>query len=100
MAVAIVVNKGAACVPANLWSSLKEMRLFGNIFECAITVVTIQGIFTVVSDKQIFLPIIVIVAYATGLAPTGSMFKSGAAGDICDRAIAIVLEQVAMGLVR
>ena len=54
---------------------------------------------SVVSDEEIVVAVVVVVADAAGLSPAGAKFQAGAFGDVGKCAVAIVLEQMAVGLV-
>ena len=54
----------------------------------------IKNILAVVSDEKIFETIVVVVADANSLPPTGAR-QTGFAGDVSECAVAIVLEQIA-----
>jgi hypothetical protein len=59
----------------------------------------IKPIFAVCGDKEIFVTVIVIIADARALAPS-CIRKAGMRGDIRERAIVIVMKQMAGGVLR
>ena len=67
VAVLVVVEKGAAGVPAQ--SVLEEAGFFGDISERAVAIVAEERILPVVADEEIVPAIVVVVANAAGLAP-------------------------------
>src|SRR5215469_5259016 len=99
MPVAVVIHPGASAIPARFWARLNQTRSFGNVGEGALSVVVVEHVLAVVGDKEVVVAVVIVVAHATGLPPAGTMFEARALGYIGERAIAIVLEQPAMGLV-
>src|ERR1700722_1983058 len=98
MSVTVVVHPGAAGVPTDLGSRLDETGAFGDVEESSVTIAAIEGILSIVGNEQIVVAIVVIVADATGLPPTGTEFQAGAFGDVGERAVAIILKQMTMRL--
>ena len=98
MAVFVVVDPGAAGVPARFGAGLEQAGAFGDVGEGAVAVVVIENILAVVGDEEIVIAIVVVVADAAGLSPTGADVEAGTFGDIGEGAVAIVLEQAAMRL--
>src|SRR5271167_708614 len=99
MPVAVVVDPGTTGIPAGLWAGLDQPGAFCDIGECSIAVVMVKNILPVISNEQIVVTIVVIVADATGLTPTGVDFQPRTLRNIGERAITVVLEQVTMWLV-
>src|SRR5260370_41688058 len=94
MAVAVVVEEGAAGVPAGL--RLQQTGLLGDVGEGAIAVVAVEDVLAVVADKEIVPAIIVVIADAAALSPScagESSFRS----DVGEVAVAIVFEEVRDG---
>ena len=89
MAVAVVVEKGAAGVPPCL--RLQQARLLCDIRESSIAVVTVENVLAVVADKQIVPAIVVVVADTAALTPSAAG-EASFDGDIGECAVAIVLE--------
>ena len=98
MSVAVVVDKSAARIPARFGAGLYQAALFRDIGKCAVAVVSIERILSVVSDEQIVVAVVIVVAHTAGLSPTGAMFEARTLGDVGKRAVAIVLEQMAVRL--
>src|ERR1700688_16841 len=98
MSVTVVVHPGTAGVPAGLGPRLEQAGALGDVQESSVTVVAIEGILSVVGNEQIVVAIVVIVADATGLPPTGAKFQAGPFGDVGERAIAIIFKQMTMRL--
>ena len=96
MPVAIIVNPGTTGIPARLRSGLDQPRPFCNIQERSIAVVTIKGILPIVGDEQIVITVVVVVADATRLSPTGADFETRTLRHIGERSVAVVLEQMTM----
>ena len=75
VAVAIVIDKSAAGVPASFRAGLNQSRLFGYIGERAVAVIAIERVLAVVSDEEIVVAVVVVIADAAGLAPTGAVLR-------------------------
>src|SRR5271156_6455859 len=99
MAVFVVVDPGAACVPARFGAGLEEAGAFGDVGEGAVTIVVVESVLAVVSDEEVVVAIVVVVADAAGLSPAGADVEAGTFGDIGEGAVAIIFEQTAMRLV-
>ena len=95
MTVAVVVDESAAGVPACLRPGLGKAGLLGDVGKGTVTVVFIKRVLAVVSDKQIVITIVVIIADAASLSPTGFMLQTGAFGYVGECAVAVILEEVA-----
>ena len=98
MPIAIVVNKCAAGVPANLRPGLNQACLLGHVGKLAVAVIPIKSVLTVIGDEQIVPAVVVVIAHAAGLSPTGFVFQAGAYRNVCKCSVAIVFEQPAMRL--
>jgi hypothetical protein len=94
MAIAVVVEERAAGVPPRL--RLRQPRMRGHIGECAIAIVTKERVLSVVADKKIVEAIVVVVAHAAGLPPSAPR-EAGSGRHIGERAVAVVLEEMAGG---
>ena len=95
VAVAIVIEEAAARAPAVLDAG--HARLLGDVRECAVAVVAVEHVSPEVGDEEIVEPIVVVVADATRLTPSGAG-QAGFAGHVREGAIAIVVEQITGGL--
>ena len=95
MAVAIVVDKSAAGVPALAISG--DARIFADVGEGAITVVVVENTFAEVSDEKIVETVVIVVSDTNSLSPTG-VEQAGFGGDVGESAIAIVFEEMRRGL--
>ena len=69
MAIAIVVDERAACVPARAFAG--DAGFLADVGESSISVVVIENIFAVVGDEEIFVAIVVVVTDADALSPAG-----------------------------
>ena len=69
MAVAIVVDEGAAVAPG--FSRAANAGFFADIGEGAVAVVVIEDVFAVVCAVEIFVAVVVVIADADTLAPAG-----------------------------
>src|SRR5271166_2021820 len=98
MPVAVVVNPGTTGIPACLRSRLDQSGALCDIGEGSIAVVMIKRVLPIVGDEQIVITIVVIVADAARLSPTGAHFQARTLGDIGERAVTVVLEQTTMRL--
>ena len=89
--VAIVVDEGAASVPALAFA--RHASLLADIGERAVAVVVIQNVLAEVGDEQIVPAVVVVVADANALSPA-RVRDSGLRGDVGKCAVAIVAEQM------
>src|SRR5580704_800461 len=96
MAVLVVVDPGAAGVPARFWAGLEEARALGDVGEGAIAVVVVENVLAVVGDEEIVVAVVVVVTDAAGLSPTGADVEAGTFGYIGEGAVAIIFEETAM----
>src|SRR5580698_7079952 len=96
MAVFVVVNPGAAGVPARFGAGLDEAGAFGDVGEGAVAIVVIENVLAVVGDEEIVVAVIVVVADAAGLSPAGADVKTRTIGDIGEGYVEIILEEAAM----
>src|ERR1700733_14966643 len=98
MAVTVVVDEGAAGVPACLGTGLDKARLLGDVGKGTVTVVLIKCVLAVVGHKEIIVAIVVVVADTTGLSPAGFVLQAGASRYIGKGTVAVVLEKMTAGL--
>ena len=98
MAVFVVVDPGAAGVPARFGAGLEEAGAFGDVGEGAVAIVVIENVLAVVGDEEIVVAVVVVVADAAGLSPAGADVEAGTFGDIGEGAVAIIFEEAAMRL--
>src|SRR5580658_3920192 len=97
MAVFVVVDPGAAGVPARFGAGLEEAGAFGDVGEGAIAVVVVEDVLPVVGDEEIVVAIVIVVADAAGLSPASADVEAGTFGDIGESAVAIIFEEAAVG---
>src|SRR5213593_3069109 len=95
MAVAVVVDEGAAGVPA--FAGAGDAGFFADVSERAIAVVVVEDILAKVGHEKIIEAIVVVIADADSLAPAG-MEEASSCSDIRESSIAIVFEKVIGGL--
>src|SRR6202034_1051210 len=98
MTVLVVIDPRAASVPANFGAGLRKAGLFSDVGKCAVAVVARERVLAVVSDEEIVIAVVVVIADAAGLSPTGAVLEAGAFRDIGEGAVAIVLEETAVRL--
>src|SRR5262249_16475 len=91
VAVAIVVDKRAARIPA-LGASAYAGFLC-DLRECAISIVLIENVLPKIHDEEALNPMIVITPDAHTLTPAG-MDQAGFGGDVGEGAVAIVFEKM------
>ena len=91
VAVAIVVDEGAAGIPARAFA--RHASLLADVGESAVAVVVIQNVLAEVGDEQIVPSVVVVVADANTLSPA-RVRDSGLRSDVGESAIAIVLEKM------
>src|SRR5271169_422926 len=96
MAVFVVVDPGAAGVPACFGARLEEAGTLGDVGEGAVAVVVIENVLAVVGDEEVVEAVVVVVADAAGLSPAGADVEAGTFGYIGEGAVAIVFEESAM----
>ena len=86
--IAIVVQKGASRSPASI-AFIDQPGLLGNIGKCAISIVAVKNILTVISDEDILKAVVVIVpdGYSTG--PSGT-YQPSLLRDIGKRSVPII----------
>ena len=96
MAVLVIIQEGAAGVPAPLPVAriCSDPGLSGGFDELAVALVAPQSAIAPIGDEQVVVPIVVIVAYAAALAPTGAP-NSRFDRDVGKCAVAVVLVQAA-----
>src|SRR6266496_19956 len=88
MTVSVVVNKSAACSPSRVF--VQQSRVLSDIGKSSVAIVTVQLVLPEVGTKQIFEAVVVVVSNANPGCPA-RVAKACFIGDICKRAIAIVL---------
>ncbi len=66
------------------------MRFFADIGKRAVSVVVVENVFAVIGNVQIFKAVVVVVADANALAPTG-VRQAGFRGDIGECSVVIVV---------
>ncbi len=76
MAVAIIIDKCAAGIPARFRAGLQQARFFGHIGKRAIAIIVVERILAVVGDEQIVVAVVIVIAHAAGLAPAGAMLQA------------------------
>ena len=94
MAVAVVVDEGAAIAPG--FSGARDTCLFAYVGECSVAVVVIEDVLSVVGDVEIFPPVVVVIADADALAPAG-VGEAGFLRDVGESAVVIVVVKMARG---
>src|ERR1700753_279953 len=97
MAVAVVVDEGAAGVPACLGPGLGPAGLLGYGGKGTVTVVLIKRVLAVVGHEKIIVAIVVVVTDTTGLSPAGFVLQAGAGRYIGKGTVAVVLEKMTAG---
>src|SRR5205807_1933530 len=60
MAVTVVIDKGAASIPARCL--LPEAGFDGHIAKGSVAVIVVEGVLPVIADEQVIVPIVVIIA--------------------------------------
>ena len=88
--IAVVVEKSATRAEAN--GIAMEPRLFGDIGKSPVPIVPVQLVLPVVGAKQIFMPVVVVVADTHAVGPAG-VLQPCLFGDIGEGAIPVVLVQ-------
>ena len=91
LSVAIVIEEGAACSPADSLSS--DSCFLAYIGEGAVAVVVIQHVLAEVGDEQVVVAVVVVIADADALSPP-RVLKTRLQGDVGESPVAIVLEEV------
>src|SRR5271169_4399493 len=91
MAVAIVIDESAAGVPA--LAIRADAGFFRDVGKRSVSVVVEQNIFAERGDVNVVEAIVVVIADANALSPT-VMNKPGFRGDVGERTVAIVFEDV------
>ena len=93
MAVAVVVEEGAAGVPTG--GGLEEAGFGGDVGEGAVAVVAVEDVLAVVGDEEVVPAVVVVVADAAALSPAAAG-EAGFSGDVGEGAVAVVLEEMAV----
>ena len=95
MAVAIVIEKGAPGVPS--FQARRGSRAHAgfdcHIRECAVTVISPESAITPIADEQVFMTVVVVIAGANALPPTGAR-NTSLRSDVGERPVAIVFVKV------
>src|SRR6266478_4627455 len=94
MAVAIVINKGASSSPS--FAGTSHAGLITHVGERAIPIVVIQNILSVIGDVEVVPAVIVVVAYANALAPSG-VCQPRFFRDVAECAVMILAIQMVRG---
>ena len=97
MAVAVVINKRAACAVARC--RMQQPGLSGHVREGPVTVVAIKAVLSVISKEEIFKAVVVVIAYANSLRPA-CIQQAGFGSHICKCAVAVVLVEPVAGVGR
>src|SRR5215831_12127612 len=102
MAVLVVIHECTARIPAvqalaGGSRALGDARLFGDVGEFAVAVVVIQNAIAPVRDHQVIVAVVIEIADATSLPPSGTR-EAGAERHIREGAIAVVLIKPVSGL--
>ena len=92
MAVAVIIDKGASGAPG--FAVACNAGLFADIGERAVTIVVIQNVFAVIGNVKIFPAVVVVIADANALAPSGAE-QAALPNDIGKGAIMIVVVEMA-----
>src|SRR5260370_9201059 len=91
MAIAVIVDECATCVPALAVPS--HTGLFRHIREGAVAVVVVQHVLPEIRHKEIFVAVVIVIPDADALAPA-RMQQAGLRGYVRKRSVAIVLEEM------
>src|SRR5437016_4010229 len=94
MAVAIVVEEGAAGVPSRL--RLQQAGFLRDVGEGAVAVVAIEDVLAVIADEEVVPAVVVVIADTAALAPSRAG-ESRFHGNVSEGAVAIVFEEVRDG---
>ena len=94
LAIAVVVHEGAAGIPALAIAG--DAGFFADVRKSAVAVVVKENVFAEVSDEQVFEAVVVVVANADALSPTG-VGQASFRRDVGESAIAIIFEQMRVG---
>src|SRR5258708_30841882 len=94
MAVAVVIDEGAAVAPG--FARTCDACFLAYVRECAVAVVVIEDVFSVVRDVEIFPAVVVVVADAGALAPSG-VRKARFFGDVGEGSVMIIMIEMACG---
>src|SRR5215468_7302821 len=95
MAVAVVVNPGASGAPAD--ALVMQACLPGDIGERAVAIVVPQNVMAPIGEEQVVPAIVVIITDTYAHAPAGAL-QAGLLGNVCKSAVAVVLVEMAGGL--
>src|SRR5712671_3277012 len=94
MPIAIIIDESTARSPS--FAGAAHAGFIAYVGKRAVPIVVIQNIFPVVGDVQIFPSVVVVVAHANALSPTG-VRQSGLVRDVAERPIMVVAIQVIGG---
>src|SRR5262245_53680833 len=97
MAIAVVVDKAAARSPAIRRSGQSGFQ--GHIREGTVTIVVIKRVSAPIADEQVIEAVVIVITYAAALTPSGAR-ETSLLGDVCERAVAIIVKEVTGGLAR
>src|SRR5579872_4656152 len=94
MPIAVVVNKGATCIPTRTFA--RHACLLAHVGKRSVPVVVIQNIFSEVGHVQVVPSVVVVVTDANALSPAG-MRDAGFRGNVGECAVAIIAEKMRSG---
>ena len=97
LAIPVVIDKGAARSPQ--LARARDPGRSGHLGEGAIALIVIKPVFAICGNKKILVTVIVIIADTRTLAPS-CFGKAGMRGHIRERAIVVVMKQMAGGVLR
>ena len=99
MAVAVIIDEMCSrCSSGSSGPGWIRPGFLRYIGERAVAIIAVERVLAVVSDEQIVVAVVVVIADAASLSPAGAMLQAGAFGNIGECAVAIVLEQMAARL--
>ena len=94
VAVAIVIDEGAARTPARAGD--RQAGLGGDVGEFAVAAIAVEAVRPVVGDEQVGLAVIIEIADAGGLRPAGAR-EAGLPADLGEVAFAVVAIELRVG---
>src|ERR1700733_2809283 len=96
LSIPVVVNKCAAAVPTDLGARLNQAGFFRDLSKRSIAIVAVEGVLAVVGHEQVIEAVVVVVADAASLAPSGLVLQSRTDRHVSKCSVPIVLEEPAM----
>src|SRR5262249_7301026 len=90
VAVAVIIEKGAACAPLGVLGTQASLR--GYVGGRPVAIVVVERVAAPVGDEEIIETVVIVIADAHGLAPSGSR-QAGLVGNIAKRSVAVVAQQ-------